>query len=471
MIPDLSALFDAQRETSIRRRSSGAAERIGWLRRLRAAMMARQSEFHDAFRQDFGKPAAEVDLSEFLPVLEEVRHATAGLTRWMKPRAVWPTLPMAGTSAWVRLQPRGRVLILAPWNYPLSLCFGPLVSALAAGNTVILKPSDLTPAVSGVMARIIAETFPPDEVALVEGGPGLSQALLALPFDHIFFTGSPAVGKMVAAAAARHLSGITLELGGKSPAIVTPSADIAETAAVLMWGKLLNAGQTCVAPDHVFVHRSVRDAFIAQCREVIARRFGATPAERRHSPDLARIITVRHAERLAGLMSDAVGRGAEILAGGDSDCSERYIAPTLLGRVAPESRIMDEEIFGPLLPVLEYDDLDGVIAAINARPDPLALYVWSQDRAETDAILTRTRSGGVGINHCVAQFAHGRLPFGGVGQSGFGAAHGHDGFRTFSHDRPVLRGGRMMPGKLLFPPYHPWRQRLIRGLLTLLNRG
>lgn len=470
MTADLRALFDGQLGTSIRWRSSGAEDRIARLRRLRDAMMARRTEFHQAFHQDFRKPATEVDVSEFLPVLEEVRHAAGSLRGWMRPRTAWPTLPMLGTSARIRPQPRGRVLIIAPWNYPLGLCFGPLVSALAAGNTVILKPSELTPAVSGLMARIIAETFPPDEVALVEGGPEVSRALLDLPFDHVFFTGSPAVGRLVAAAAARHLAGITLELGGKSPAIVTPSADLGDAAATLMWGKLINAGQTCVAPDHVFVHRSVRDAFVAECRAVIARRFGAGPAERRQSPDLARIVNSRHAERLAGLLSDAVERGAQVLAGGETDLAERYVEPTLLGNVPPDARIMDEEIFGPILPILDYDDLDEVVAAINARPNPLALYVWGRDRAETEAVLDRTGSGGACVNHCVVQFAHGRLPFGGAGESGFGAAHGHYGFRAFSHERAVLGSRGPKPVRLFFPPYSPFRQRLVGWLMGTLRR-
>lgn len=464
------ALFDGQLETSIRWRTSGAGERVARLRRLRDAMMARRTEFHAAFHQDFAKPSAEVDVSELLPVLEEVRHATGSLRRWMRPRRAWPTLPMLGTSARVAPQPRGRVLIIAPWNYPLGLCFGPLVSALAAGNTVILKPSELTPAVSGLMARIVAETFPPDEVALVEGGPEVSQALLDLPFDHVFFTGSPAVGRLVAAAAARHLAGVTLELGGKCPAIVTPSADPRDAAETLMWGKLLNAGQTCVAPDHVFVHRDVRDAFVAECRKAIARRFGDAPAERRQSPDLARIVSTRHAERLAGLLTDAVERGARVLAGGETDTAGRYVEPTLLGEVPPGARIMDEEIFGPILPILEYGDLDELITAINARPKPLALYVWGRNRDETGRVLAETSSGGACVNHCVIQFAHGRLPFGGVGESGFGAAHGHYGFLAFSHQRAVLGSGRLRPDRLFFPPYAPWRRRLLGWLAGALRR-
>lgn len=465
----LRALFDGQRETALRWRESTAAERIARIVRLRDAMLAHREAFHAAFMADYRKPAAEVELSEFLPVMDEARHAIGRVARWMRPRRVRPTLTMLGTAGRVLYQPRGRVLIVAPWNYPLSLCFGPLVSALAAGNAAIVKPSEMTPHVSALMAKIVGETFPESEVALVEGDADTARALLELPFDHVFFTGSPAVGRLVMAAAATHLSSVTLELGGKSPTVVGASADLRLAAETLMWGKCLNAGQTCIAPDYAYVHESIKDAFVAECRRVLAGRYGADAAARAQSPDLARIVNRRHAQRIADLLTDAVARGARVLAGGDADVDRCYVAPTLLDDVPADARIMEEEIFGPLLPIVGYSSPDAVIDDINARPKPLALYVWSRDRAEIDRLLARTSSGGACVNHCVAHFAHGNLPFGGVNHSGIGSAHGHHGFLAFSHERALLRSSPLMPVKLFYPPYTETRQRIVRAVVDLLR--
>ncbi|HJW53959.1 MAG TPA: aldehyde dehydrogenase family protein [Burkholderiaceae bacterium] len=465
----IRAVFDSQQETALRWRESSASERIGRIRKLRDAMMAQRTAFYEAFMQDYRKSPSEVEASELLPVMDEMRHAIGRLKRWMKPRKVWPTSTMLGTSSAVQYQPRGRVLIIAPWNYPLSLCFGPLVSALAAGNTAIIKPSEMTPAVSALMARIVGDVFPTSEVALFEGSLPTAQALLDLPFDHIFFTGSPAVGKIVMAAAAKHLTSVTLELGGKSPTIVTATADLRLAAETLMWGKFLNDGQTCIAPDHVYVQESVKGAFIAECRKVLQARYGASAAEQKHNADLTRIVNQHHAQRIASLLSDAVARGAAVLTGGEVDVAQCYIAPTLLDRVPAAAQIMEEEIFGPLLPVIGYAQLDAVIADINARPKPLALYVWSRDQQEIDRVLLRTSSGGACVNHCVMHFTHGLLPFGGVNHSGIGSAHGYHGFKAFSHERAVLRSSRLMLVKLFFPPFTKNRRYLIRKTVDMLR--
>jgi aldehyde dehydrogenase (NAD+) len=468
--PDhMASVFASQQATALHWRASTAAERIGRIKRLRTAMLAQRAAFYTAFAEDYRKSPTEVEGSELLPVMDEMRHAIGQLKRWMKPQKMWPTPTMLGTSAWVQPQPRGRVLIIAPWNYPLSLCFGPLVSALAAGNTVIIKPSEMTPAVSAVMARIIAAVFPSCEVALFEGGQPTSQALLALPFDHIFFTGSPAVGKLVMAAAARNLTSVTLELGGKSPTIVDPTANLEKAAETLMWGKFLNNGQTCVAPDHVYVHESVKADFIEACRRVLRASYGATDAEQRRNPDLTRIINRRHTARLAALLADARARGAVVLTGGAVDQEQCYIAPTLLDEVPAGAAILSEEIFGPLLPIIGYRSLDEVIGAINAAPKPLALYLWSASQRTIDQVLRQTSSGGACVNHCVVQFAHGNLPFGGVNHSGMGNAHGVFGFRAFSHERAVLRASPLMLARLFFPPYTNLRQTLIRKTVDLLR--
>ncbi len=456
----LEAAFARQKAgTESRRLTFGLAERRDALARLAAAVSAYQPELIDAMAKDFGKPEAEVILTEILPVLQEIRHARRHLRDWMRPARVWPTLATLGTSASVVPQPRGTCLIIAPWNYPFNLCLGPLVSCLAAGNSAVLKPSELTPATSALIARLIARTFPPELVTVVEGGAEIAQQLLALPFDHVFFTGSPKVGREVMAAAARHLSSVTLELGGKSPVIVGPDADLAKAADWITFGKFANAGQTCIAPDHVFVHADIRETFVTALRQRIARAYG----EGATSPDLARIVNERHAARLSGLIADAVGKGAQIVSGGAS--SGTSISPTLIEAVTPEMEIEVEEIFGPILPIIPFTDPAEVIARINARPKPLALYVFDRDCARVDRILAATTSGGAGINLTVLQFSHAGLPFGGVNTSGMGAAHGYHGFRAFSHERAVLRN-RFSLLPLIFPPY----TRRVRHLLGALRR-
>ena len=466
----LQQAFDAQAPTALDWRHSTAQQRRERLRRLRHSLLAHREALYRAFAADFQKPPFEVDGTEILPTLDEIRHTLAHLHRWMQPVRVRATLLTLGNTAWMQYQPRGRCLVMAPWNYPLYLLMSPLVSALAAGNTVILKPSEMAPQVAQVLAAIVRDAFAENEVALFEGGLATSQSLLKLPFDHIFFTGSPAVGKMVMAAAAQHLSSVTLELGGKSPTIVDASANLQNAAETLMWGKFINAGQTCVAPDHVYVHASVQEAFVAACRQVLQTRYGTTPDAQRSSPDLARVINTRHTQRLRGLLQEAQARGARVLAGGQVDVDARYIAPTLVDHVPPDCALMQEEIFGPVLPILPYTDLQTVIAAINSQPKPLALYLWSHHQATIDTVLQRTSSGGVCINHCVIHLAHGNLPFGGVNNSGMGSAHGVFGFKAFSHERAVLRAGGLATIRLFFPPYNATRKRLLAIFLGWIGR-
>ncbi|HEY9094875.1 MAG TPA: aldehyde dehydrogenase family protein [Hydrogenophaga sp.] len=468
--PAIQRLFDQQGPTALMLRSSPSRERVAKLKRLRDGLLSRREALYQAFDADLRKPRLEVDLTELLPVVDEARHAIANLARWMRPQRVWPTLTTLGTRARVLYQPRGRCLIIGPWNYPVNTLLGPLVSAIAAGNTVILKPSEFTPHVNAVVAELVAEVFDPTEVALVQGGVETAQQLLALPFDHVFFTGSPAVGKIVMAAAAQHLSSVTLELGGKSPVIVDETANLQSAAELILWGKFTNAGQTCVAPDHVFVHRRVQAPFTKICLAVIAARYGASDAAVQVSPDLARMISRRHTERLGALIDDALSRGATLLAGGHHDASACYVAPTLLSNVAPEARINTEEIFGPVLPIEGFDDLDEVIQRINAHPKPLALYLFSRHRPTQKKVTQLTSSGGICINHCVQQYAHGGLPFGGVNHSGIGSAHGVFGFKAFSHERACLEAGLWTTVRQFFPPYTPRKNRLSAALLGLLRR-
>lgn len=463
----IGEVFTRQRETALRLRSSTVAERIAKIKKLKRAVLDYTAQWHEAGYADFKKPQAEMDLTEILPVVAEANDAIRHLKKWMKPHKVRPSRLMVGTKSWVQFQPRGRCLIISPWNYPVNLSFGPLVSAIAAGNTAIIKPSEMTPHLSAVMAKLVAEVFDEDEVALFEGEVDVATALLDLPFDHIFFTGAPAIGKVVMEAAAKHLTSVTLELGGRSPTIIEPDAKLADAARNLMWSKFTNCGQTCIAPDHIYVHQSVKDDFVAQCRAALEKGYGADDDKIEKNPDYGRIVNGRHLGRIKALLDDANERGAKVVAGGTVDEGEAYIAPTLLENVPADSKILSSEIFGPLLPIIPYTDLDEVIRRINADPKPLALYVWGRDKTRVNKVLDQTSSGGACVNNSVVQFLHGNLPFGGVNNSGIGSAHGLYGFKSFSHERAVVRTTWAMTA-LFAPPYTGTLRRVIRFLIKII---
>ncbi len=462
---EIRRVFDKQRDTALRLRTSTADERIAKITRLRDAVLAHRETIREAAAKDFKKPPAEVDLTEVLPVVMDANDARRHLKKWMKPTRVWPTQMMIGTQGYVQYEPKGRCLIISPWNYPVNLTFGPLVACLAGGNTAILKPSEMTPNLSAVMVKIVREIFTEDEVAIFEGDAPVSTALLALPFDHIFFTGSPAVGKVVMTAAAKHLTSVTLELGGKSPTIVDESADLKLAAQTLAWGKFTNNGQTCIAPDHVYVHAAVKDEFVRLFKETLAAAYGEGAASQR-SPMLARVVNERHTKRVNALLQDAVAKGAKVLSGGEVDEKDCFIAPTLLTDIPRDAKIMDEEIFGPLLPIITFTNLDQVIGEINAMQKPLALYMWSRTEANIKAVMSRTSSGGACINHAVVHFLHGNLPFGGVNNSGIGNTHGVYGFKAFSHERAVVRT-RVMLARMFFLPHKRWTQKIIDVMMKL----
>jgi aldehyde dehydrogenase (NAD+) len=424
-----------------------AAERIDKIRRLRDALLARRAEIRAALWEDYRKPAPEVDLSEIYPVTGEARHAIRHLRRWMKPRRVAAPLALLGSRSRIVYEPKGVVLIISPWNFPVNLTFGPLVSAIAAGNCAILKPSEMTPHTSACMKRIVAELFDESEVAVIEGDASVAEALLKKRFDHIFFTGSPAVGKIVMKAAAEHLTSVTLELGGKSPVIVDRTANLDEAARKIAWGKFLNSGQICIAPDYLLVDDAVHDAFIPKLRDAIRAETGW-------------LVNERHAARVKRLFDGAVGAGARVIAGGAFD--ERKVAPTILDDVPPDATIMQEEIFGPLLPVIRYQSLDDALRLVNEREKPLVLYLFSRSRAVIRDVLRRTRAGGTAVNDTLVQFYQHNLPFGGVGNSGMGKAHGIYGFEAFSNARGILEQPlRFSTIQLLYPPYNKWKQKLI----------
>jgi len=461
--PTSEERFAAQREARWRVGSAPASERGRKLRALMEALLARLPEARAALAADFRKCPEEVDLTEIYPVVSEIRTALRHLGSWMRPRRARTPLAFLGSAASVRAEPKGVVLIISPWNYPLFLTLGPLVSAIAAGNCCIIKPSEFTPHASAFLRSLLEGLFPPEEVAVVEGAAPEARALLDLPFDHVFFTGSPAVGRLVMAAAARRLGSLTLELGGKSPVLVDAGADLEEAAERIVWGKFLNAGQTCVAPDYVLVAEGAHDQLLEALVRAVKRHYGGTPEARKASPDFARVINAAHLARLTGLLAASGGR---VVLGGEADAAENYLAPTLLADVPPLAPLMQEEIFGPILPVLKVASMDEAVAFVNARPTPLALYVFA-DRAGAERILARTASGGACIGDTVLHFAHPHLPAGGTGASGFGRAHGHHGFLAFSNERAVLRQRtRFSPARLMYPPY----TRFVRKLVALTLR-
>jgi len=432
---------------------TSAPERVARLKKLRAALVARREALYAALYEDFRKPAAEVETTEVLLVLMELDHAIKHLGKWMKPRRVGTPVLLMGTSSQVRCEPKGVVLIMAPWNYPLQLVLAPLVAAVAAGNCVCLKPSEKTPRTSAFITKLIQDVFPPNEVVVVEGGTRESQALLELPFDHFFFTGGARVGRMVMEAAARHLAGVTLELGGKSPVVVDDTADLAASAERIVFGKFLNGGQTCVAPDYVLVPSAREEEFLGHLRASIERFYGGTEDARRASADFCRMVDDAQFSRVNTLLERSVAQGVRVVLGGRVDATSRYIAPTVLSDVKPETAIMEEEIFGPVLPVLRYDSLDEAVRLIRAGTKPLALYIFSHASGTVERLLEETSAGGTCVNTTVVHLTNLDLPFGGVGESGVGNYHGEFGFRTFSHERAVLRQGPLFLLNRFFPPY------------------
>ena len=434
------------------KRLEGWRPRKEKLRALRRAFVARRQELQDAIAADLGRAHAETDVIEYLPVLGELDHAIANVRRWCQPQRKSASLAFWGTRSEIVPQPRGACLILAPWNYPVSLILGPLVSCIAAGNTALLKPSEFAPATCRYLQELTASVFGSDEVIVVEGGPETAEALLAQSFDHIFFTGSPTIGRIVMEAAAKGPTSVTLELGGKSPAFVHESANIADAARKLVWGKFVNAGQTCIAPDYVLAETAIADQLKAALVRRISEVYPTESSEGRRGSDFATIITPRHAQRLLDMIEDAREKGANILTGGAGDATSRFVAPTLMDSISSGMRIAQEEIFGPILPVLTVPDLDAGIDHVNAGPPPLASYIFARDKRAARRFITEVPAGGSCINNALIHFSNEKLPFGGIGPSGIGRSHGKAGFEAFSNMRAVMRD-RFSLTHLFFPPY------------------
>ncbi|GGK96746.1 aldehyde dehydrogenase family protein [Deinococcus radiotolerans] len=466
---DLQALFGRQRAHRWTAAQSTPAQRQAILRRLHDAIRARRVALADALRTDLGKSRAEAEITELHPVLEEIQHAIRRLPRWMAPRRVDTPAVLVGARSEVHPQARGVTLILSPWNYPVNLALAPLVASLAAGNTVILKPSEKAPNVARALRDLLEATFDPALVAVVEGDADTARQLTDLPFDHIFFTGSTAVGRHVMRAASANLTSVTLELGGKSPALIDRSADLDLSAERLAWGKLLNAGQTCVAPDYVLVPEAQRDALVLRLDEVIARRYGDR-AWLRAGPDYGRLVDAASVQRLERLTRQSVEQGARVVLGGEFSPAERFISPTVVTDVTPDMPLMQEELFGPVLPILTYRSLDDALDLIRRLDAPLALYLFSGDDGVTRRVQRETTSGGMVVNGTVVHLSNPHLPFGGVGPSGMGSYHGEHGFRAFSHERAVLTEPTRSPVRFTYPPYGRPGPRLVAWALRLLER-
>lgn len=460
------ATFARLKSRSVALRNEPISARKKRLRDLEKWIHANRQRIREAVHADYRKPYLEVDTSETYPVLAELRHALRNLDTWASPTKIDAPLSYLGSRAEVRLEPKGTCLIIAPWNFPFNISVGPLVSCLAAGNNAIIKPSEMTPHTSALIREMASEVFEADLVAVCEGGADVSRQLLELPFDHIFFTGSTAVGRLVMQAAGKHLSSVTLELGGKSPTLIDKTARLEDAAKRIAFGKFLNNGQTCIAPDYVMVEAGVRDRFLSLLKVEIKKIFGDGSDITEKSPSYSRMATAKQFHRVKALLDDALSKGAEAEVLGPVNESERLMAPVILTKVPPEARIWEEEIFGPILPVETYTDAEAVISRINRGPKPLALYVFSQDRSFQERVLQQTTSGSACVNDCVLQFTHPNLPFGGVNHSGIGKSHGHYGFIAFSNEKSLLRQKNGLAGPyLLYPPYTKRMQKVVDALL------
>lgn len=440
--------------------TSGATQayefRAGALERLKGALQKWEPQLLQAMRTDLGKSETEAYFSEIGFCYQEISHTLKHLKRWMSPERQGTPLMLFGSRSYIYRVPRGQVLILSPWNYPLQLVIAPLIGAIAAGNVAVVKPSEYAPATSDVLRQVLAETFRPEQVMVIEGGPAVSQELLARRWDYIFFTGSTAVGRIVAKAAAEHLTPITLELGGKSPCIVDASADLKVAAKRIAWGKWTNAGQTCVAPDYLLVEERAWPALREELKGALATFFGPEPQQ---SPDLGRIVTERHVDRLVQMIT------GDVVVGGQVDRADRYIAPTIIENVNLEHPTMSEEIFGPILPVITWRKWDEVLAVLKALPNPLAFYVFTSDDVTAERLIQSIPFGGGCVNDCLVHLGNMAIPFGGVGESGMGGYHGVHSFETFSHKKSIIKNGTKMDVSVRYPAWNEKKLSLFRKLM------
>ncbi|WP_069649917.1 aldehyde dehydrogenase [Caloranaerobacter ferrireducens] len=451
---EIKKIIDKQREYFRKGITLDIDFRINMLKVLRRAIIENERLILKALKEDLKKSDFEGYETEIGIVLDEMRYVIKNLRSWAKPKKVKTPITQFISNSYIYSEPYGVTLIIAPWNYPFQLVMAPLIGSISAGNCSIIKPSEYAPYTSKIISKIISENFEEEFIAVVEGGIEVNKALLKEKFDYIFFTGSVNVGKIVMEAASKYLTPVTLELGGKSPCIVDEDADIDLAAKRIVWGKFLNAGQTCVAPDYLYLHKNIKNHFIKSAVKFIKGFFGENPLK---SEDYTRIINIKHFNRLKNLLKDG-----DILYGGDFDEEKLYIAPTIIDNVTWEDSVMQEEIFGPILPLLVFEELDEVIETVNIHPKPLALYYFSNDKEKQERVIKEISFGGGCINDTIVHLATPYLPFGGVGNSGMGSYHGKASFDTFSHKKSVLKKSNLIDIPLRYPPY--------KGKINLLRK-
>ncbi len=462
----ISNIFKSQQATQYALRLSTAHQRITKLKKLKSVILENEEQVYLALTKDLRKSNFEAALTEVMFTYSEIDYAIKNIKTWMRPKRVGFTLSNPFASNRIYHEPKGVCLIIAPWNYPFQLVMSPLISAIAAGNCVMIKPSELSAETSKIITKIITSAFDENEIACVEGAAETSTELLAQSFDHIFFTGSSEIGKVVMTAAAKNLASVTLELGGKSPTLIDEHVDLATAAKKIAWGKLLNSGQTCVAPDYVLIHKDRHDEFIGLYKQFATDLYFKNK-DQINTLAYGKIISGKHFDRINGLVTDAFDKGAIINWGGKNDEKTKTIYPVLLTQIPKDAKVMDEEIFGPVLPIIPYETLDEAIAFINNKPKPLALYVFSNERKNVDRIIKSTSAGGTCVNDVILHLANPKLPFGGVGNSGVGSSHGLFGFKTFSHERAVLRQRKPDFNQLIYPPYEKknWVLKLMKKVM------
>ncbi len=443
--------------------NSSARTRIKKLKKLKEIILKNRVKIKEALKKDFKKNPSEVDLTEIFPVVSEINFTVNNLKKWMKDEYVRTPLTLLGSKSFIRYEAKGVVLIITPWNFPINLSFISLINALSAGNSVLIKPSEITSETSYVIKDIIEETFDEKEVSVVLGGVDLAKEILKLKFNHILFIGSPTIGSEVMKSASVHLSSVTLELGGKSPTIIDKNCDLKKAAKRVVWAKLINNGQVCIAPDYILIHEEIKNKFVKYVINSIKKLYGDNI---NNSQSYCRIVNNNHFKRLKNLIDDSLKNNSKILYGGNTDSNENYIEPTLIENIDKNSKIFNEEIFGPILPIFTFKKIDEAITFINKKNKPLALYIFSSDKKNINKILGETSSGGVCINHNTLHYSNYNLPFGGIGNSGFGRCHGEYGFKELSNKKSIFKQFLpFSPTDILMPPYNSFKQKVINLII------
>ena len=466
MQEDINIVFKAQQKNKFELRKTSAEIRIKKLKILKQTIESFEAEIYEALQTDLRKSKFETAVTELFFTYAEIDYAIKELKGWMKPKTVSGTRSNFFSGNKIYYEPKGVCLIIAPWNYPFQLIMSPLISAIAAGNCVILKPSEISAATGSLINKIVSKFFDTNEIACFNGGAEISKTLLELPFDHIFFTGSIAVGKSVMTAAAKNLTSVTLELGGKSTTIVDDTANLKKAAEKIAWGKLVNAGQTCIAPDYVLIDERIETQFIAYYKEAVLNIFFNASKEI-NKQSYGKIINQKQFKRLTDLIKDSVTGGADLVWGGESDESDLTILPAIMRNVTSQNPIMQQEIFGPILPIITFKRLENAVDFINERDKPLALYIFSENNRSKEYVLKATSAGGTCINDVLIHIGNPNLPFGGVNNSGMGSCHGVFGFKNFSHERAVVFQSKIELMKMIYPPYDK-KEKLLKWLKKIM---